>query len=237
MHNSGTLQLSGYELPHVPQEAFDCVTCLPGKCAVEMADAPDQIGNIYLPDKVSGRLRCDVGVVLSVTPPKNRKNGEYEEIDIKAGDGVLMRPYHGTWFDGFQSGGYKTDRRVAFLGVHGDPSVYQLTGQGDRTETGVYEVIDWNESIVAKLVGNVIVPTIGNLMIRLENTKHEFLALPDKTKMPTQTATVVGPGSSKFKRGEKVVFQPEDSDLTVDVDEDLRIVRISQIEAVITRAA
>lgn len=233
MHNSNVLQVSGYELPDVPQRAFEAVTCLPGKVAVEMTEAPDRIGRIYLPGKVAGKLRCDVGIVLACQPPKNRR-GERLKMDIKPGDAVLVRPYHGAWFDEFQCRGYKTERQVRFYGVHGDPSLYQASSgtMGDKTDTGVYELVPWNDSIVAKLVGNIVVPTIGNLMIRLLNEDHESLALPDGVKMPTTTGIVEAPGSSQFKRGQRVIFQPSEDDLSIEQGENLRLIRTSQVEAV-----
>lgn len=234
MHNANTLQVSGYELPEVSQRAFDAVTCLPGKVAVEMTESPDRIGRIYLPNKVSGKLRCDVGIVIGCQAPRN-KWGDSLKMDIKPGDAVLVRPYHGAWFDGFSSGGYTTERQVRFYGVHGDPSLYQASnGQmGDKSDTGVYEKVPWNDSIVAKLVGNIVVPTLGNLMISLSNVDHEFLALPDGAKMPTKTGIVEAPGSSGFKRGQRVAFVPSEDDLSIELGENLRIIRTDQVEMVI----
>lgn len=234
MHNSNTLQVSGYELPEVPPRAFDSITCLPGKVAVEMSVEPTQIGRIYLPEKVSGKLRCDVGIVIGCEPPRD-KRGRALTMDIKPGDAVLVRPYHGAWFEGFSSGSYRTERQVRFYGVHGDPSLYQVSNgtMGDKTDSGVYELVPWNDSIVAKLIGNVVVPTLGNLMIRLENTDHESLALPDGVKMPTTEAVVVAPGSSQFKRGQRVAFVPSPDDLSIEMDDNLRLIQTRQVEAVI----
>lgn len=232
MHNANTLQVSGYELPEVSPRAFDSISCLPGKVAVEMAEEPSKIGRIYLPDKVSGRLRCDVGIVIGCQAPRNRR-GESLPMDIKVGDAVLVRPYHGSWFEGFQCDGYSTERQVRFYGVHGDPSLYQITGQGNKSDTGVYELVPWAESIVAKLVGNIVIPTSGNLLVRLQDYSHESLHLPDGIKLPTTTAVIVAPGSSQFKRGERVAMAPSPDDLSIEMDDELRLIRASQVEAVI----
>jgi co-chaperonin GroES (HSP10) len=232
MHNSNVLQLSGYDLPEVHPSAFEAFQCTPGKVVVEMSSAIGKIGSIFIPSKVGGKLRCDVGIVLSCNPPRDKK-GDPMPMDIKPGDAVLVRPYDGAWYDGFDTGTYSTENQVRFYGIVGIASLNEVTkGQdGDKSDRGTYEKVPWNQSIVAKLVGNVVVPTHGNVMIALDSQDHEFLALPEGVKMPTQTATIAAPGSSKFKRGERVVFQPSDDDLQVDADEGLRIVSTQQIEA------
>jgi co-chaperonin GroES (HSP10) len=232
MHNSNLIQVSGYVLPDVSPSAFGAVSCLPGKVVVEMSEAPDRVGRIYLPDRVSGRLRCDVGVVIGCCAPRDRR-GRSLEMDIKPGDAVLVRPYHGAWFDGFSSGAYSTERQVRFFGVHGDPSLYQASEgkMGERSDTGVYELVHWSESVVARLVGELVVPTTGNLLISVLGGQHEFLSLPDGVRLPSQTAVVVAPGPSEFKRGERVAFVASEDDLAVEFGEDLRLVRVSQIVA------
>jgi co-chaperonin GroES (HSP10) len=234
MHNSNLLQVKGYSLPNVPHYAYDAITCTPGKVAVQMSGQVSQIGSIYIPSTVGGKLRCDVGIVLSCAPPKD-KNGRPYEMDIKPGDAVLVRPYDGTWFDGFTTGKYSTEDQVRIYGIAATPGLYETTkGQsGEKSDTGTYETTNWNDSIVAKLVGNVVVPTLGNLMIALENEKHEFLALPDGMRMPTQTAHVAAPGSSGFKRGDRVAWIPSPDDLSIEYGEELRIIRLSQVEACI----
>jgi co-chaperonin GroES (HSP10) len=86
---------------------------------------------------------------------------------------------------------------------------------------------------VAKLIGKIIYPTIGNVLLQLQDTKHETIILPDKVSLPTTTALVVGPGSSGFKRGDLVSFQPSYDDLEVEAGENLRMVLASQVLGVI----
>lgn len=225
MHNPNVLQLSGYELPEVPLRAFDAFTCTPGKAVVEMSPAVFKIGSIFIPGKVGGKLRCDVGIVLACAPPKG-KCGNHLPMDVKPGDAVLVRPYDGAWYDGFDSNGYKTANQVRFYGLAGTPGL-------DKNDRGIYETVPWNSSIVARIVGNVVVPTHGNILLAADSTKHEFLALPDGAKMPTTTATVVAPGFSGLSRGDRVSWIPSQDDLEIEGGEDLRLVSMSQVQAVI----
>jgi co-chaperonin GroES (HSP10) len=225
MHNSNTLQVTGYELPPVSPKAFGAFFCTPGKVVVEMSGQIERIGSIYIPTKVSGKLRCDVGIVVACQPPRN-KRGEALPMDIKPGDAVLVRPYDGAWFDGFDTGKYQTENQVRFYGIAGTPGL-------KPEDRGVYETVPWNDSIVARLVGNVVIPTHGNVLLAIDSGKHEFLALPDGTSLPTQTATVAAPGSTGYSRGQRVVWIPSHEDLHIELGEELRLVKASQIEAVI----
>jgi len=67
------------------------IECGQSCLAVEM-DPPRQTkGEILIPETVGARLRADAGTIVSVGTG----------VDLEVGDRVLVRPYHGLWFDPF----------------------------------------------------------------------------------------------------------------------------------------
>lgn len=227
MHNSNTLQLSSVEVPHIPDEAFSCMTCINGKAAVQMIPPPKRMGSLLVPDTVGGKLRPDVGVVIS--------NGPKVKVSLR--DAVLVRPYDGLWLEGFEAGGYKTDAQVRMYGIAAEPSLYQVTNgeMGEKSDTGVHHSVPWSESIVAKFTRGTIIPTEGNILVRVLRKEIETLLLPDSVNIRLNQCIVEAISeTSDFRRGECVTFAPNaELDLSISFygEDDLFIIRESQIQA------
>jgi co-chaperonin GroES (HSP10) len=235
MHNENTLQLTRLEGPEVPKWVDGLIRCTPGKVAVEMAPPADRIGHIFMPETVSSKLRPDVGTVIACEPPRD-KRGEPLRMNLFFGDTVLVRPYDGAWFDGFENGPYKPDNQVRFYGIAGEPSLYQASkGQmGDRRDTGVSHQVWWSESIVAKVVGDVVLPTEGNLLIRPLDVETPFV-LPDGVGIPSKTGVILASGVDSLRKGQKVAYKLHETveELEIELDGDALIIRHEQVLAVV----
>lgn len=246
--NWNNLNFRDYDIPNLPDAAFAEFKAMPGKAIVEMCLKPESSRGMILPDIVSGKVRADVGVVLSCAPPKSWwddvKKCKYEieeiQMDVRAGDVVLVRPDDGQWMmGGWSSPTYTTKREIRLYGIAVDESLYQVTKgrQGEAWDTGEWERIWWSESLVARVVGNDVHPTSDNIIVRPKSTLPDFLHVPDGTKLPT-TECIVEKVSrhSNYRRGERLCYMP---DYAMDLklgDEELYIVRESQILALVGAA-
>lgn len=75
------------------------VTPLPGRIAVLMEPDRDAFGVIQLPDELAGRTKPDCGTINSVWDPYKDQNGNWVISPLMPGEKVLVRPYHGLWWD------------------------------------------------------------------------------------------------------------------------------------------
>lgn len=146
-----------------------------GKVVVEMLPEARQIGLIQLPDNVQGVLRPDVGVVLAVGPGVD---------DLEPGDMVVVRPYDGTWVEGFECDGYKAKGQVRIYGAY-----HPYSGESLRC--------DWSESIPVRIREEQMLAVSNNVIIRRTPLiqQQSGLLLPDAEKYRDCMATVVSIGA------------------------------------------
>lgn len=240
--NWNIVNMRDVQIPYISDAGFQEFKALPGKVIVEMCIKPETSRGLILPEVLQGKVRADIGVVLACTPPDHwidAKGEKYDlpnaAMDIMPGDVVMVRPDDGDWFmAGWETQTYRTSREIRCYGVHGDPSLYQITngrmGEEQKWDRGSYEIIWWSESIVARIVGNEVVPTHGNIVVHPLRSIPDLVELPEGTNLPT-TESIVDQVSrhSDHKRGQRLCYQPDPTfDLRIG-DDDQYIVRESQI--------
>ena len=150
-----------------------------GKVVVEMLPEAKKMGLIHLPDNVAGKFRPDVGIVISTAP---------DVYGIEVGEMVVVRPYDGTWIEGFEIPGYTAKGQVRVYGCYSE-------FQGETQQN------NWNDSIPVKIEeGNM--QAVGTKIIikrRPLVTSEYGLDLPDSQKYRECIGTVVSIGSGARK--------------------------------------
>lgn len=193
------------QLPRKPfsvdWEACSCLKPAPGVVYVEMAPYEEKKGEIYLPDETQQRDRADCGVVLAC----GYERGEQippREMEIRAGDRVLVEPYRGTFLKSARFGPYEAKGWVRVYGL--------ASGNWDE-----HHPVDWRQAILAVLDEKTTIRAVGRWLFikrdRLEESKGGIL-LHDRAQKQSGMGTVVSVGADAaklgYEPGQRIQFPP-----------------------------
>lgn len=214
-----------------------------GKVWVEMLPPREEMGGFALPDVVGQKYRANVGAVLSAGGPRYTRHESKEIAELKAasrwlqwGDAVLTRPYDGEWFEETI---YPNKSRVVCYGLHATPPLEDVVAisQGktpQSKEEGETWVIDWWESVVAKIVGTSIIPLGDNVLIRRK--KREYALVVPVNEEYEEEAEIIAVGWSDIQLGPAVCKYAYEDLLEIEFhdESDLAIVPASTVKAYVT---
>jgi len=212
-----TLQIHLRSLPTIDwQTASRSLKCLNGRVIVEMASFEKKKGVLFLPDKVAGNERSDVGVVLAAG----------NDTGLTVGQCVVTRCADGTHRSDFEAGDYKAVSDVRCYGVFGPTQ-------------GECELYDWSDSVLALLNSDLtMTPLRRNLLIKRDPVvKQEgMIQLSDASVYRTNIGTIVAAGElAELTVGTRVIYHPNamlDVD-QIDGDPDLGICSEDAIEGIL----
>lgn len=211
-----TIKLDARTIPPLnPKSA--CLKATPGKVWVELLPAKEEIGGFILPDVVGQKYRANVGVVISAGDSRTGESWNAPSRYLRPGDGVLVRPYDGEWFDDFEVGGFKAASRVVCYGLHATPPLEDVinlahgktpnVGKNEDAETWV---INWWESVVAAIVGTSIYPTGDNVLIQRKR-KEYAIEVPNAGFLEDEVEIIAWGPFVELDQGPAVVkYAPED---------------------------
>lgn len=186
MHDQYSIYLGSRPAPVDLDAAATVFESPPGRAAVLMDLKKEAIGSILLPDEVSGRLRPDVGTVLT---------SGHESM--KPGDRVIVSPYAGKWMEGVEIGAFKASSQVRFYGSIAIPG----------TPASLRDIFD---DIMATLSEKQITCLGGNILVRRPSLREKegSIYVPDASKKRAPVATVVsaGPDCTFAKPGMQVLL-------------------------------
>lgn len=157
----------------------------PGTVFVEMDVYREEIGGVFLTDLMRGALRPDSGWVIASI-----------EKDLQIGTHVVLAPYGGNEFDGFEIGAVRAEGRVKIYG----------SASRDPYET---EYEDWRDNIMAEIVAERLRAMGDWALLRRDPTvkTENGLELPDGMQYRTHKATVVSAGpDSGVSDGDRVMY-------------------------------
>lgn len=160
------------------------IKATPGTVFVEMDVYRDAIGMVQLTDLMRGALRPDSGWVIASGVP-----------GCKTGEHVLLAPYGGNEFDGFEVGAVVAEGRVKIYGA----------ASRDPYEIG-YE--DWRDNVMAA-IGERLTAKGDWVLLRRDPTvtSEHGLELPDAMQYRTHKGTVVSAGpDAHVKDGDRVMY-------------------------------
>jgi co-chaperonin GroES (HSP10) len=185
---------------------------LRGKVVVEMDPPPTMFRGLLVPQDMEYDLWPDTGTVLAVGEPLDG-----QALDLYPGERVICHPDDGKWMEDAVFGSYRASCRVRMFGL---------------TQNGLtVERLAWDESVVARLEGKMIVPTGSNVLIRRDpvvTVSSGGVLIDAESQERPQTATVVavGSGCSEVKPSDRVVYWSGGRlDFYWAGDEDLAMVR------------
>ena len=166
----------------------------PGRVAVLMVERQHELRGIELPDTVQARNSADIGVVLSSGAVTKLPWWPQGVSELEPGDMVLTHPtYHGKRVAGFSREG----REVRFFGV-------------DTSQFRTSKDFPWDESIMAKIVGDKIQAVGTRVCIKLPPPvdNRNGVLIPDECQHRQDFGWVesVGQGVTNIEVGSKVLF-------------------------------
>lgn len=203
--------------------------CPPGKVVVEMLQAPEKVGELYIPERMRETYHHDITgeAVAGIEPSVGVVLAVGEDVDLDPGMKVLVIDGDGVAFRGFKTKNYEAMGEVRMYGL----VVPDSTEHWSPPYEGYVESLPADQSLVAILDGMTVIPSGRNILIKKDpfETKTESgLIIPDCGQERTSIGTVIrcGPDCEDVRPGHRIVFHPLTELSFVDSDDDsLRMIR------------
>lgn len=188
----------------IPDISGVSLKCSPGCVAVEMLQASDKFGSLYVPERAKRTYHDEDDPIAGFEPSLGivlgfgKDGGE----ELRKGQIVIMRDGDGLEISQGKFGDYVSTAPVRFFGLV----------VPDGMDGGYVEDLPWEESILATYDNQTIRPTGRNILLKRDEVVREVsgILLPDVVADGPTEATVeaVGPLVQGCKPGDRVLYHP-----------------------------